>query len=598
VVGSVASLQIYKTLLTAVGGINLSVGPEKNESAAKAPFTVVVKANFTRADDDTPLKSLPLYFRLANDTGRGEIKKTEISGRAKYSFPVSVAGGSTVRGFEVRLLMSPYVVDRDGLSPQLAQKIGFLEAMLESKVATYGAATFAEHVIPNSPFQAAVLTTTEGGLVEMNVASDNAYMLLGSSAKQALMVKVDIMPMQTTGMRRRPLNLSVVLDRSSSMHEDGKIDFTKKATEFLIDNLTPRDYLSIVAYDSDVEVIVAAGPVSFHDLLKHHLSEIEPDGMTNLSGGLFEGYAQVKQNINTNGVNRILLLSDGKANRGISESEELIPYIRRYGEEGIAVSALGVGQDFNEELMMALAEASNGNYYYIKNPEYIPEIFSPELTRLVNVAAQNALVNIKLEPGVRLVDSFGHPFSRISQHEYRFRMGDINYGGRGILLIELDAASQGEAKKNLATVEVSYDNTGGEGRVSSTKKISVVYTHDADRVASSKNVEVDKYVLLTRSIEQLEDVLQTLDRGLYQEAIQSLRVTYASLESFARASEDPEFLQRMKFLKHFEHEIAELQASDALHGHDAGVTKKLGYQIYLEKHSHRLLDHPLHPSAN
>lgn len=117
-------------------------------------------------------------------------------------------------------------------------------------------------------------------------------------------------------------------------------------------------------------------------------------------------------------------------------------------------------------------------------------------------------------------------------------------------------------------------------------------------LVSSKNLEVDKYVLLTRSIEQLEVILQSLDRKLYNEAIKSLRETYASLESFARASEDPEFLQRMKFLKHFEHEIEELKDSNVLHDHDENLSKELGYQLYLEKHSHRSLNHPLHPAGN
>ncbi len=604
-VGSVSSLQIYKTLLTVVEGINLSINTDSatvnNKSKSELPVTVTARANYSSMGNNVPLKNLPLHFRLARDKQAGKIKKTNANGQIKYSF-----SNAEKKSLEIRMVMAPYTINKLGLSPELSQKIGFLEERLERKVAQYGNATFTKPKIIKSPFQAVVLTGKEGGLVEVNVASNNAYVFSGGNEKSTLTIKVDIMPVQSESMKRTPLNLSVVLDKSSSMNEDDKFSYTKKAAEFLIDNLTPQDYLSVVTYDSDVEIIIPSAPVSFKDFMKHHLADVEPDGMTNLSGGLFEGYSQVKKNMSANahvnGINRILLLSDGKANQGITDSEKLISYTKKYGEEGIAVSAIGVGQSFNEELMMAIAEASNGNYYYIKNPENIPGIFIQELAGLLNVAAQNTKVTITLKEGVHLKNAFGHPYTKNAENKYQFRLGDINYGGRGILLLELDIPPSKEGEKNLATVEVSYDDASGNGRQKSgrqksTKQISAVYTNNAGLVESSKNLEVEKYVLLTRSIEQLEVILQSMDQKLYDEATKNLQKTYASLESFARASEDPEFLQRMKFLKHFEHEIEELKESNALHGHDESLTKELGYRLYLEKHSHRSLNHPLHPAG-
>ncbi|VAW51133.1 hypothetical protein MNBD_GAMMA06-1820 [hydrothermal vent metagenome] len=620
-VGSVSSLQIYKTLLTVVEGINLSIAAGDvgtdvddtgNKQENKIAATVVVRANYAGSGNNIPLKNLPLHFRLAKDKQAGKVKKTNVNGQLKYFFPTSNKHASDKRainknGLEIRMEMSPYVINKKGLSSELMQKVGFLEERLERKVAQYGEVTFTKPRIVKSPFQAVVMTGKEGGLVEVNVASNNAYILSGGdfftdNKKTSLTMKVDIMPVQSKNMKRTPLNLSVVLDKSSSMNEDDKFAYTKKATEFLIDNLTPQDYLSVVTYDSDIEIIIPAAPVSFKKFMKHHLAKVEPDGMTNLSGGLFEGYTQVKKNINSNRINRILLLSDGKANQGITDNEQLISYTKKYAEEGIAVSAIGVGKRFNEELMMAIAETSNGNYYYIKNPENIPEIFIQELSGLLNVAAQNARINLTLKEGVYIKDSFGHPYTKISQNKYQFRLGDISYGDRGIILIELDVPLGGEGEKDLAVVEVSYDAAGGpstqkSGRQKSTKQISAVYTESANLVAASKNMEVEKYVLLTRSIEQLEVILQSMDEKLYDKAIKNLRETYASLENFARTSEDPGFLQRMKFLKHFEHEIEELKESNALHGHDESLTKELGYQLYLQKHSHRSLDHPLHPTG-
>jgi len=603
-VGSVSSLQIYKTLLTVVDGINLSIDVVStaedskldNQFEKNKTITVIASANYSSKRNDVSLKNMPLHFQLAKGNKTSEVKKTDTNGTVTYSFPET-----SKQGLEIRMSMQPYVTNKKGFSAELLQKVGFLEELLERKSAQYGSIEFLQPTIAKSPFQAVVLTGKEGGLVEVNIAADNVYVLsnenfFGDNDKPTLTIKVDVLPVPSESMKRTPLNLSVVLDKSSSMNEGNKFSYAKEAIEFLIDNLRPRDYLSVVTYDSDVEIVIPATSVSFKDFMKHHLAEIEPDGMTNLSGGLFEGYAQVVKNINTNAINRILLLSDGKANRGVTSTESLISYAKKYGEEGVSVSAIGVGQSFKEELMMAIAENSHGNYYYIKNPENIPEIFIKELAGLLNVAAQNAKVIVTLKEGVHIKNAFGYPYTKISQNKYQFRLGNVNYGDRGILLIELDLPLAKEGEKNLAEVEVSYDDVTGKDRQKSTKKILAVYTDSTSLVASSKNLEVEKYVLLTRSIEQLEVILQSMDQRLYDKAINDLHETYASLESFSRASEDPEFLQRMKFLKHFEHEINELKDSNALHEHEAGLTKKLGYQLYLEKHSHRSLDHPLHPS--
>jgi len=124
--------------------------------------------------------------------------------------------------------------------------------------------------------------------------------------------------------------------------------------------------------------------------------------------------------------------------------------------------------------------------------------------------------------------------------------------------------------------------------------VSVNFTRNLDLIKNAENPQVEKYILLTRSIEQLEKVLETMDEGLYEKAIDSLNQIYSSLDVYARATEDAEFIQRMAFLKHFTHEIEELQESGGLHEHNEQARKNLGYQLYLEKHSHRAMQHPLH----
>jgi len=590
----VSLLQVYKALLTAVEGINLSVTGEEVDN-----HRIISRAFFSGKSADVPLKDLSLHMRFLKNHQAGKVRNTDQSGQVASEMS-SLAG----KGLQVRLLMSPYAVDFTGLSSATVQKIQFLKTMLENKVAQYGdvpakangAMPVSGPVTGHKTGALAAVQAAQGSRqsnstyagdearVNIDASSNNPYILLGNKQRYNLTIKVDISATQGEGSKRLPLNLAVVIDKSGSMNSDGKFDYTKKATEFLIDHLTHQDYLSIIAYSTEVEVVVPAELVSSKALLKHHLNEVEAEGMTNLSGGLFEGHTQVSKHLNKNAINSILLLSDGIANRGITNIKNIIPYVKRYSEEGIGVSVLGVGDDYNDKFMIELAENSKGNYYYIKNPEDIPGIFSQELTRLINVAAQNISITVKLKDGVHIENSFGRSYTLPAKNTYEFRLGDLNVDDRGVLLLDLSLPAGIQDAKETVEMEVSYNDVAGTGRIS-TKQYE-----------AAKNTAVDKYIVLTRSIEELERVLESLDRGLYEQALKNIRKTYASIEVFARGSEDAEFLQRLKLLKHFEHEILEQQESGSLHGHDEELQKNLNYKLYLEKHSHRNVNHPLHIS--
>ncbi|VAW71168.1 hypothetical protein MNBD_GAMMA10-1286, partial [hydrothermal vent metagenome] len=503
------------------------------------------QAVFSASTGASPLKDLPLHLRFMKKRQAGKVRNTNQSGQV-----ASTLSTETGKGLQVRLMMSPYAVDLVGLSSGTTQRIEFLKSMLKNKMAQYGAVAGVGTAIAANPssrtggavqagnYRGGVAYTQGGSLINVDVALNNPYILLNNQQRYSTTLKVDIKATQADNLKRPPLNLVVVLDKSGSMNTDGKIDYTKKATEFLIDHLSTQDYLSIVAYSSDVEVVVPAELVSSKTLIKHHLAEVEAGGMTNLSGGLFEGYTQVKKHLNENGINSILLLSDGIANRGITNTKNLIPYIKQYNQEGIGVSALGVGLDYNDELMIELAENSKGNYYYIKNPEDIPGIFSQELTRLINVAVQNIRVSVQLADGVKLANSFGRAYTLPSKNNYEFRLGDLNYDDRGMLLMELSVPSGIQGNRALANIEVGYNNVSTQENVDYKKDLALAYTRDVNLYNKSINLEVDKYIVLTRSIEELERVLESLDRGLFEEAIRNIRKTYASIEVFARGSED------------------------------------------------------------
>ncbi|MBK7410346.1 MAG: VWA domain-containing protein [Saprospirales bacterium] len=197
---------------------------------------------------------------------------------------------------------------------------------------------------------------------------------------------------------RQPLNISLVIDRSGSMQGE-KIAFVKEAVKFVINNLNPADHLSIVIYDDQIEVLAPSAPVANKSHLLQLVDTITSRNMTNLSGGMLEGYYQVQAGPMKDHVNRVLLLTDGLANRGITDRDQLQLLVqKKIREEGIALSTFGVGADFDELLLTNLSEYGGANYYFIESNDKIPEIFAEELKGLLAVVAQNAHLQITFNP--------------------------------------------------------------------------------------------------------------------------------------------------------------------------------------------------------
>ena len=186
------------------------------------------------------------------------------------------------------------------------------------------------------------------------------------------------------------------------------LHFTKKALRFLVDQMGQADRLAVVTYDDDVTVPLPSQPVAQKDAVKAMVSNIAAGGSTNLSGGLATGMQQIRPHAGQGLVSRVLLMTDGLANVGVTDPDTLVGWARAWREKGLGLSTMGVGDVFNEDLLVALAEAGGGNFHYIENPDKIPEIFSKELEGLLEVAVQGLQLRVEVEPGVAVTDVIGY----------------------------------------------------------------------------------------------------------------------------------------------------------------------------------------------
>lgn len=229
---------------------------------------------------------------------------------------------------------------------------------------------------------------------------------------------------------RAPLNIALILDRSGSMYGE-KLRYVQQAAIHVLDQLDERDRVALVAYD---DVVLPLGPSAhvtpqLRSELKAKIEALRPGGATDLSGGWLEGCREVAAHQSATNINRALLLTDGLANRGMTDIEELTHHASELRKRGVATSTFGVGLDFNEHLLEALAEQGGGHFYYIERPDQIPDVFRRELGELLTVVAREAVLSVHIPKGLSVEVLGDLPHER-SGDELRVFLGDLVAGER------------------------------------------------------------------------------------------------------------------------------------------------------------------------
>lgn len=200
---------------------------------------------------------------------------------------------------------------------------------------------------------------------------------------------------------RLPLNLSLILDRSGSMSGD-KLENVKEAAVHALRLLTEQDRVSVVTYDDEIEVLAPSRAVTGEGRaeLIRRLREVRTGGMTNLSGGWFTGCDQIADFMTGDYLNRALLLTDGLANQGLTDQEQLLYEAKQLRRRGITTTTFGVGNDFNQFLLQGMADAGGGHFYFIDRPNQIPNYFKGELGELLSTVAREMTLEIEIPAGV------------------------------------------------------------------------------------------------------------------------------------------------------------------------------------------------------
>ena len=340
------------------------------------------------------------------------------------------------------------------------------------------------------------------------------YPCIGADGGRAFLQIAVVSPPRPDADRQH-LNVAVVLDRSGSMSEEGKMENAKAALRALIDQLDEDDVFSLVIYDDVVDVIRPAARVGSREVLRRLVDEVYPRGWTNLGAGMLEGFAQASRCASSRYTNRVILLSDGLANRGITDPASLSRIAREYRNQSISLTTMGVGLDYNENLMLALSGNGGGNYYFIESSRNIASVLRNEFQRLSCVLAQNACIHLFPGHGVRILDVIGAE-SRCTSDRYDIPVGDLYAGDRREFTVEVDIPP-GTGSATVVRGTLTYESElAGLGHPAFAADVR--YTRDMAERDRNRDMEIQAKADVATSTRAVEQAMKALDEGKPAEA--------------------------------------------------------------------------------
>jgi Ca-activated chloride channel family protein len=352
-----------------------------------------------------------------------------------------------------------------------------------------------------------VFTAAGTGPVRFSGALEGTALLAGGDGlvRMELALGADA-PAGAARAARVPTDLVVVLDRSGSMMGE-KMEHARAAVRALVGALGTGDRFALVAYSDHAWPAIPLTSAADRTTWPATIEAITADGGTNLSGGLDLALAMVDGARREGRVPRVVLISDGLANQGDASREGLVARAARAARGEYALSTVGVGADFDEGLMAALADAGTGNFHFLAGAAGLDAILAAEFATARETVASGLRVVIAPAPGVRVEDAAGYPLAP-GGDAVSFQPGSLFAGQERRIWVTLRApASQAGAVVPLGSFTLEYGAGGARHRLAFADAPRVAVVADERRVVAAldpesweRSVIVDQYNALRRSV--------------------------------------------------------------------------------------------------
>lgn len=354
-----------------------------------------------------------------------------------------------------------------------------------------------------------------GQAAELKLEADLGQTVLSTSKPGNVYLRLSLKSLAAGKRERRtPVNAAIVIDRSGSM-QGARIAAAKEGAGVALKRLSSDDTVALIAFNHGVEVLSPAAPLrNARDKLIEAIDRLDATGTTALYDGVKEGGRQVEQFVSDNNVNRVVLLSDGLANVGPSSPGELADLGRKLASKAISVSTIGLGLDYNEDLMQRLAAASDGNHAFVERPSDLAEIFDREFGDALSVSARDITIIIECKAGFVPKRILGRDGS-IEGQKVTLKLNQLQAENERYVVVELDAAStHGEGAADVANVEVTYmDLDDGAKPARAEAKASVRFSSNEKEVEAAVNKPVMSQVTQQIATENSEEAVNLRDKG-------------------------------------------------------------------------------------
>ena len=267
---------------------------------------------------------------------------------------------------------------------------------------------------------------------------------------------------QRPDRERSPLNIAIALDRSGSMR-GRPLSEAKLCIEMMIDRLSSEDHFSFVTYDNNVDVVVPSTKASNKEWLKVHVRSIRSGGMTALYDGWSSAAAEAAKNVAKKSISRVLLLSDGQANEGLTDQDEIASHCAQMASVGVSTTTYGLSENFNENLMSAMAKSGKGMAHYGQTADDLADPFQSEFDLINALTARDLKLHLIAEPGVEF--EVMNKFQR--NLDGSFVMSDLAEGGELWALLKIKVSKNNlnrstYGKLRILSAFLDYKTMDGE----------------------------------------------------------------------------------------------------------------------------------------
>ncbi len=361
------------------------------------------------------------------------------------------------------------------------------------------------------------LLSASGHLVQEKV-------LLGSDGTAGLSLTLQASDLATGDIpQARNADMVIVLDRSGSM-QGRKLEDARRAVLNLLSNLSAKDRFAMVTYSEGIQI--ASGLVNVTAANRKHLvsviNGVRAGGGTNLGAGLQAGINMLRAPYRTNDAARVILISDGLANRGITDMNTLAGMASAAVESEFAVSTVGVGLEFNEQLMTAIADRGTGNYYYLENPAAFAEVFQQEFHNTKTAGITGLKIQIPVSNGITLVDASGYPVNTHNGQAF-FYPGNLRSGQTRKLYLTLRIPTDRQRTFTLDHIQIHYQHNSRSYVTTLGESLRIACVNDQKKVYSSIDKTSWSEKVINEDFNRLkQEVASDIRSGKKQEALRRI----------------------------------------------------------------------------